>query len=62
MRRFLILLLLALPAAAQSLDQRVARALPSLVDTYRTLHAMPELSTQEVRTSAFLAARLRELG
>ncbi|MEO8382272.1 MAG: amidohydrolase, partial [Acidobacteriota bacterium] len=34
----------------------------SLVETYRSLHVAPELSTQEVKTSAFVAARLRELG
>ncbi|MDQ3281834.1 MAG: amidohydrolase [Acidobacteriota bacterium] len=56
------LAILALPAAAQTLDERVARELPNLVDTYRTLHAMPELSGQEVKTSAFVAQRLRALG
>ena len=48
--------------AAQSLDERVQRELPTLLDTYKTLHATPELSTQEVKTSAFVAKRLRELG
>jgi len=47
---------------AQSLDARVQAQLPKLLETYKTLHASPELSTQEVKTSAFLAARLRELG
>ena len=56
------LLLLATPLFAQSLDERVQRELPSLLDTYKALHAAPELSTQEVKTSAFLAKRLRELG
>ena len=38
------------------------RDLPGLIETYKTLHAMPELSTQEAKTSAFVAGRLRELG
>lgn len=58
----LALLLLTLPLAAQSLDDRVQRELPTLLETYKTLHATPELSTQEVKTSAFVAAQLRELG
>ncbi|HEV7765074.1 MAG TPA: amidohydrolase [Thermoanaerobaculia bacterium] len=55
-------LLLTVPLAAQSLDDRVQRELPKLLETYKTLHATPELSTQEVKTSAFVAAQLRELG
>ena len=55
-------LLLTTPLAAQSLEERVTREIPLLLETYRTLHAMPELSTQEVKTSAYLAKRLRELG
>jgi hippurate hydrolase len=63
MRRFaLLFLLLTVPALAQSLDERVQREIPTLLDTYKTLHAMPELSTQEVKTSAYVAQRLRELG
>jgi amidohydrolase len=65
MSRSLVLLLTALfslSAAAQSLDERVQREIPSLLTTYQSLHAMPELSTQEVKTSAFVAKRLRELG
>ncbi|HEX6099395.1 MAG TPA: amidohydrolase [Thermoanaerobaculia bacterium] len=62
MRKLAFLLLLTMPLSAQSLDQRVQAALPSLVETYRTLHAAPELSMQEAKTSAFVAARLRELG
>lgn len=56
------LFLFAAAVQAQTIDQRVQTALPSLVETYRTLHAMPELSMQEARTSALVAARLRELG
>ena len=66
MKLFAAALLLAIPvslsSSAQTLDERVRRELPSLVETYKTLHAMPEVSGQEARTSAFLAARLRELG
>ncbi|HET7437066.1 MAG TPA: amidohydrolase [Thermoanaerobaculia bacterium] len=58
----LLLLLAATPAFAQSLSDRVARELPSLLETYRTFHAHPELSTQEAQTSATVAKRLRELG
>jgi amidohydrolase len=57
-----LLTLLALSLSAQSLDERVQRDIPSLLDTYKALHAMPELSTQEVKTSAYVAKRLRELG
>lgn len=54
----------ALPLAAQTsdLDARIERELPSLLSTYKTLHANPELSTQEAKSSALVAARLRELG
>lgn len=57
-----LLLAVALPAAGQTLEERVDRILPKLVKTYQSLHATPELSTQEAKTSAFVAARLRELG
>lgn len=62
MKRALTILLLAVPAFGQSLEQRVRTAMPSLIETYRTLHATPELSQQEVKTSAFLADQLRVLG
>jgi amidohydrolase len=62
MKRTLLLLLLAIPAFAQSLEQRVQSALPNLLETYRTLHANPELSQQEAKSSALLADRLRTLG
>lgn len=58
----LVLLLLTTPLFAQTLEQRVQAAMPSLLETYRSLHATPELSMQEAKTSAFVAARLRELG
>lgn len=58
-----LLTLIASPAAAQqSLDALVDRALPQLVSTYKTLHAAPELSYYEAKTSAWLAQELRALG
>ena len=62
MRKLIAVLLLALPLTAQTIQQRVERELPSLLETYRTLHANPELSMQEAKTSALVATRLRELG
>lgn len=62
MKAILLTASLAAPLAAQTLDQRVDAIVPALVETYQTLHASPELSMQEVKTSAFLAARLKELG
>ena len=62
MKKLALVLAFTASAFSQTLDQRVQTALPSLVETYRTLHASPELSMQEAKTSAFLAGRLRELG
>ncbi|MFI5177741.1 MAG: amidohydrolase, partial [Vicinamibacterales bacterium] len=45
-----------------TLDTRIDRDLPSLVETYKKLHAAPELSGFEAQTSAFLAGELRALG
>jgi len=47
---------------AVSLDSLIEAELPALVDCYKMLHAMPELSGQEEKTSAFLAGELRSLG
>src|SRR5213075_2251175 len=58
----LAIFLLAVPALAQTLDQRIDRELPSLLATYKSLHAAPELSMQEAKSSALVASRLRELG
>ncbi len=49
-------------AAQQSLDALVDHELPQLVRTYKMLHAAPELSHYEVKTSVFLAQQLRALG
>lgn len=48
--------------AQNSLDGLIARELPSLLNTYRHLHANPEISFQEKETSQLLAEELRRLG
>ena len=45
-----------------TLDALVEREMPSLLSTYRSLHAAPELSHHEEKTSAFVAGELRALG
>ncbi|HEY5512546.1 MAG TPA: amidohydrolase [Geomonas sp.] len=45
-----------------SIDSLIEAELPALVDCYKMLHAMPELSGQEEKTSAYLARELRSLG
>jgi hippurate hydrolase len=54
--------LLASTAAAQDLGSFVNGQLPNLVSTYKDIHARPELSHHEERTSALLAAELRKAG
>lgn len=49
-------------AAQQSLDAMIDRDIGSLVETYKTLHAAPELSHREEKTSSLLATQLRALG
>lgn len=49
-------------AQANELRTDVTRDLPALMELYRDLHANPELSFEEVRTAAKLAAMARELG
>src|SRR5436190_5776275 len=46
----------------QSLDALIDREIAQLVSTYKMLHAAPELSHYEVKTSAFVAEQLRLLG
>jgi len=62
----LLTLFIAASAAAQSadksIDQMIDREIPSLLTTYKQLHAAPELSMQEKNSSALVASRLRELG
>src|SRR5947209_17337985 len=48
--------------AQQSLDAMIDREIAQLVTTYKMLHASPELSHYEVKTSAFVADQLRALG
>lgn len=55
-------LLVAASASAQSLDSMIDRELPSLLETYKAMHQTPELSCHEEKSSARIAARLRELG
>ena len=67
MRKFLPYVLFsatAIPTAAQQskLTTMVDQEVPSLVATYKTLHASPELSHHEEKTSALLAERLRSFG
>ncbi|MFY9621871.1 MAG: amidohydrolase [Pyrinomonadaceae bacterium] len=59
---FLIGSFVSSASAQQSLDALVDRELPQLVSTYKALHAAPELSYYETKTSAFLAQQLRALG
>jgi hippurate hydrolase len=46
----------------QTLDKLIEREMASLVATYKMLHAAPELSNCEEKTSAFMAQELRSLG
>lgn len=67
MKKFCLLLVvfLVLPigvAAQASLDELLDRDIASLVETYKQLHAAPELSHREQKTSEFLASRLKALG
>ncbi|SIN87043.1 hippurate hydrolase [Parasphingorhabdus marina DSM 22363] len=55
-------ILLATQAQAEGLNQAISADLPSLMEIYRDLHANPELSGEEYRTAAKLAAEARRLG
>jgi len=64
---FLIVALIAIPLclgvrAQSSLDAMIDREIAQLVSTYKMLHAAPELSHYEEKTSAFLASQLRSFG
>ncbi|SFR85674.1 amidohydrolase [Sphingomonas jatrophae] len=54
--------LMAAPVAADPLTQAVAADMPGLMGIYRTLHANPELSFEEHKSAATLAAEARKLG
>jgi len=56
------LLTLATALHAQDAATYIARQTPALVETYKDLHAHPELSHHEERTSTILAKGLREAG
>ncbi len=58
----LLAAVLAAPAHADQLSDAVRKDMPSLLALYRDLHANPELSMQEVKTSAKLAAEAKKLG
>jgi len=62
MKRALLCLFIATSVNAQTLDQRIDRVLPSLLTLYTSLHASPELSMQEAKTSATVAQQLRDAG
>ncbi|MGH9933180.1 MAG: amidohydrolase [Pyrinomonadaceae bacterium] len=48
--------------AQQSLDALIDRDIASLVATYKSLHAAPELSHHEEKTATFFATQLRAMG
>ena len=54
--------LLASPASAGALTDAIRGDMPALMTVYRDLHTNPELSMQEVRSPAKLAAEARKLG
>src|SRR4051794_7599499 len=60
----LLLLFSSAPAAITdaALDRAAAAVAPQVVAWRRDLHAHPELSNREVRTSKFVADQLRSLG
>ena len=67
MRKLLLLAAAAMsvtttPAAASGLSDAIRADMPQLMTLYRDLHANPELSMQESRTPAKLAAEMRKLG
>src|SRR5215218_5244681 len=54
--------LLASPASAGVLSDAIRGDMPALMTVYKDLHSNPELSMQEVRSPAKLAAEARKLG
>jgi amidohydrolase len=57
-----VLLMTGVSAGQQTLDGLIEREMPSLLNTYKRLHAAPELSHREEKSSALLANELRSLG
>jgi amidohydrolase len=66
MRKASLLLCLLLPltvnAQQLSIDAMIDRDMASMLSTYKMLHAAPELSHREEKTSAFFAGELRKFG
>ncbi|MDF1504138.1 amidohydrolase [Roseisolibacter sp. H3M3-2] len=64
--RTALLLAVAAPAGAQSMDAEIKRAvqgvMPKVVAWRRDIHANPELGNRETRTAALVAEHLRKLG
>lgn len=56
------LALTSIPAYADALRDTIAQDMPGLMDIYRDLHANPELSFQEFKSAAKLAAVARKAG
>lgn len=59
---FVLILFTSVATAQQPLDKLVASEMPRLIETYKHLHANPELSFFEEKTAAFVANQLREMG
>src|SRR5262249_40858173 len=57
-----VMLMMINVRAQQSLDSMIESQLPELIATYKKLHAAPELSHHEEKTSALVANELRALG
>jgi hippurate hydrolase len=62
MRPLAIAFLIAAPIFAQNLTTLIDKQLSGLLEIYKDIHAHPELSHQESRTSALLANELRKAG
>jgi amidohydrolase len=62
MRVLPIAFLIAAPVFAQNVTTLIDNQLSGLVEIYKDLHAHPELSHQESRTSSLLASELRKAG
>src|SRR6186997_2559947 len=58
----IVIAMLSTTATAATLHEGVEADMPQLMALYRDLHSNPELSMQEVRTPAKLAAEARKLG
>ena len=54
--------MITVPASAATLNEAISADMPQLMTLYRDLHANPELSMQEARTPAKLAAEMKKLG